>query len=386
MHKLNILFVVGSLHQAGAERFAYEIDSALDKNKFKVSILCLETKKQSSITWNNRFYEKKHLDLGTEISYIDTYLNNKKQNLFERIFHKLTKNTFKKNKSKWKPLFYKFLNTFDVVHWMGEYTFIESVPDHIKQKSLIYIMSARFQDPDIYKTYNFKYHYHFMSGFKEEEIKYELNQFENVKYTYFPLVLRIDSGDNNWKFIDSPIKKIGIFTRLDRFKPLDPFFYSFQLLLDKQPNCELHIFGNGDPVKEGMISFLERLAIKNRVIFRGHQDDIVKMLNTEHIDVAWFQGYNNDRPAGYAGFDVCSTGTPLICWDFFPNPVTPFNSVYPHFKNLNEFVKESLKVLTDKQAAEKLSQAQYSDIEKARNSKYFIQVLEDTYQSIFIGK
>lgn len=382
MQKHNILFIVGSLHQAGAERSAYEIDTALNKNTFKVSILCLEKEKQISNTWNSRFYEKKHLDLGTHISYIDAYLNNKTYNLFERMFHKLTNSAFKKNRPKWKPAFYEFLNTFDVIHWMGEYNVVHSLPESINNKSLIHIMTAKFQEPDIYKAFNFKYPYHFISGFKKEEIKSELNQFENVKHTYFPLVLKIDSSENKWKFIDNPIKKIGIFTRLDRFKPLDPFLYGFQLLLDKLPNCELHIFGNGDPEKEGIFAFLERLAIREKVIFRGHQDDIIKTIDKEHLDLSWFQGYNNDRPAGYAGFDVCTTGTPLICWDFFPEPTNPFNDIYPHFKNLNEFTSESFKILTNKAAAETLSQAQFKDIEQSRNSKYFIHTLEETYQSI----
>ena len=44
MEKTKILFVVGGLHRAGAERFAYEIDAALDKMKFDVEIFCLEKK------------------------------------------------------------------------------------------------------------------------------------------------------------------------------------------------------------------------------------------------------------------------------------------------------------------------------------------------------
>lgn len=382
MSRLNILFVAGALHQAGAERFAYEVDSALDKNRFKISILCLEEENQASDRWKGRYYESLHLDLGTDINYIDAYLNNKTYNPFERIFHKLTNNTFKKDRPKWKPNLYHFLNSFDVVHWMGEYNFIHTLPEHLSKRSLIHIMTAKFQEPDIYKAFDFNASFHFISGFKEDEIKHELSEFKNVQHTYFPLVLKIEAKENRWKFRDSQVKKIGIFTRLDRFKPLDPFLYSFQLLLDKLPNCELHIFGSGDPVKEGVVNFLERLGIKERVIFRGHQDDIIAKINKEHLDVSWFQGYNNDRPAGYAGFDVCTTGTPLICWDFFPEPTKPFNTVYPHFKNLNEFASESFKILTNKAAAEALSQTQFKDIEQSRNSKYFIHTLEETYQSI----
>lgn len=382
MQKHKILFVVGALHRAGAERFAYEIDFALNKDKFDISILCLENQINHNVKWNERYYEKKHMELGTTIEYLDGFLENNTNGIMRRVFHKITKKKFKKNKGKWNPKFYSYLNTYDVVHWIGEYTFIHTAPEYIKKKSLIHIMTAKFQDSTIYNNFNHKDSYHFISGFKEDEKKHEFNQFNKVEHTYFPLVLNIVQKENKWKYTNSTVKKIGIFTRLDRYKPLDPFLYSFQLLLDKMPNCELHIFGNGDPVREGVTNILERLAITDKVFFRGHQEDIVKTLNIEHIDLSWFQGYNNDRPAGYAGFDVCTTGTPLICWDFFPEPNSPFNSVYPHFKNLNEFVSESFKVLTNKEAAEKLSHAQFNDIEQSRNSKYFIQILERAYQNI----
>lgn len=58
MDKTEVLFVVGWLHRAGAERFAYEIDSALDKSKFKLSILCLEQKGIMATNWKERYYEK----------------------------------------------------------------------------------------------------------------------------------------------------------------------------------------------------------------------------------------------------------------------------------------------------------------------------------------
>ena len=385
MHKHKLLFIVGSLHQAGAERFAYEIDMALNKDTFEVSILCLEQASQISQNWSHRYYEPKHLALGTSIKYLDAFLNDVSENLFEKTINKLTKNKFKRKKFRWKPSFYHYLETFDVIHWMGEYTVIHNLPESIKKKSLINIMTAKFQDASLYKNFDFKYPYHFISGFKDDEQVFEFNQFTNLRHTYFPLVLKINPKKNTWRFAESTIKKIAIFTRLDRYKPLDPFFYSFQLLLDKLPNCELHIFGNGDPVQEGMLNFLERLAITNHVFFRGHQQDIVQTLNNEHIDLSWFQGYNNDRPAGYAGFDVCLAGTPLICWDFFPKPVKPFNAVYPHYKNLNQFVNHSIELLTNRHKAEKLSEAQFIEVSSSRNSQILIKTLEEAYQKIAVN-
>jgi glycosyltransferase involved in cell wall biosynthesis len=185
-----------------------------------------------------------------------------------------------------------------------------------------------------------------------------------------------------WKYINSEVKKIGIFTRLNRYKPLDPFFYSFQLLLDKLPNCELHIFGNGDPEKEGMTRYLKNLGITDKVFFRGHQSDIVETVLNEEIDLSWFQGYNNTKPAGYAGFDICTTGTPLVCWDFIEQPVDPFNEVYPHYKNLNQFVAKSYEILISEQSADRLSNLQFIDISEKRDSYKYIHYLDSIFEQI----
>lgn len=379
-----VLFVVGGLHRAGAERYAYEIDRTLDKKKFITSILCLEAKDSISNNWKERYYEKKHELLGTKITFLDSFVEKhiKADNLLFKIFHKITRKKFKKAKSKYKPEFYNFLNQFDVIHWMGEYTFIHAVPENTKQKSIISSLSAKFQDSHIYDWYDFNYPYHFVSGFRLEDGEYDA--FNNITHTYFPLVMHINAKENQWNFQDNKIKKIGIFTRLDRYKPLDPFFYSFQLLLDQMPNCELHIFGNGDPVEQGMIKYLDRLGITNKVFFRGHQENIVATVRNEHLDLSWFQGYNSDRPAGYAGLDICTTGTPLVCWDFHPNPFNPFNVIFPHFKNLNNFVNFSVEILNDKEKAEALSLNQFQEVFKTNNIESFISGLEDLYEEYSI--
>lgn len=380
MNKTTVLFIVGALHRAGAERFAYEIDLALNKNKFKISILCLQNKNHISAKWDSRYYEDKHEALGTNVIYIDEFLENNKTSLLERIFHKLTKKKFKKViKDKYKKTLYSYLDKFDVIHWMGEYTFIHQVTTEIKKKSLIHSMCAKFQDPTLYDNYDFDYPYEFLSGFYNEEVAFEYSEFKSIKHNYFPLTLKIDKNENTWKYPYGEIKKIGIFTRLDKNKPLDPFFYAFQLLLDINPNTELHVFGNGNPKEEGMLNYLDRLGISEKVFFRGHQEDISKIAINERLNLSWFQGYNNRTPAGFAGFDICLTGTPLICWDFFSAPTNPFNFIYPHFKNLNQFVDFTSQVLNNKDKAEELSNMQFKDVLSNRDIDKFIPDLENLY-------
>lgn len=382
MSKIKLLFVVYDFYQAGAQRFAYEIDKSIDRNRFHIEILCLEKKTFLDKVWNERHYESLHQKIGTKITYIDEFLENQSQPLFLRIFHKITRNKFKKIKPKFKTNFPLFFDRFDVVHWMGEYTYIHSLPLRIRQKSLISIMCAKFQVPNLYAEFDFGYPYNFMSGFKQIEVDYEFNQFTKINHIYFPLVMKIYQKEKHWFYKDTKIYKIGIFTRLSSYKPLDPFFYSFQLLLEKLPNCELHVYGNGDPEKEGMIRSLQRIGLQEKVFFRGHQESIYKTATAEHINLSWFQGYNNDRPAGYAGFDICSTGTPLICWDFFDKPNDYFNETYPHYKNMTQFVSKSIEILTEEKAANLLSELQFQDILMNTDIDKHIEKLENEYLAI----
>lgn len=384
MNRKKLLFIVEDLYRAGAQRFAYEIDSALDKEKYQITILCLEKKNNINTLWGHRYYEDKHIKLGSNIVFIDTFI--RKNTFFNKALQKIKKRLSNKKYSKFKKNLDSFFSTFDLIHWMGEYTVIHNLDRSVYEKSLIQSMSAKFQNLEIYKNFDFEFNYNFASGFSIQESLYEFSEFKKIKYYYFPLLLIIPFQKNNWHYKNTEILKIGIFTRLSHYKPLDVFFYSFHLLLDKLPNCELHIYGNGDPVKTKMDRYLRTLNIKDKVFFRGHQDNIVETAITEHINLSWFQGYNNDRPAGYAGFDICSTGTPLICWDFAENQTNPFNKTYPHYKNISKFVEKSIEILTHSHAAKELSELQFKDIIQNRDIAKNINSLEYIYHEILSEK
>lgn len=379
MTKIKLLFVVADFFQGGAERYAYEIDRAINKEKFEITILCLGIEKNANPKWN-RFYDQEHLGLGTKIHYIDKFHNKKANSLETRLIKKVVRNYKVEYLKKDKILL--FLEEFDLIHWMGEYTFFKWLPLSIVEKSIINSMSAKFQNPLLYKGFDFDYQYNFFSGFTDNEFEFEYSEFKKINHWFFPLVLNVDKQQRTWHFSDAKPKKIGIFTRLDKYKPLDPFFYSFQLLLEKNPDCELHIFGSGDPEAEGINRYIRNLNISDKVFFRGHQENIVKTLLEEKIALSWFQGYNNSRPAGYAGFDVCTTGTPLICWDFFDKPRKFVNEIYPHYKNLTQFVAKSIELLSNEASADKLSSLQFDDVKNNRDVNKKIIELENIYIEI----
>ena len=375
-----MLFIVGGFYRAGAERFMYEIDSCLDKEYYDITILSLEKKSNIVADWGTRYYEQKHFDLNSKVHFIDSFLISK--NLYRKIKSKINRLFFKINYQKNIDSYHlnKFVSQFDLINWIGEYTYLHNLTLENNKKSLIYLMSGKFQNVSLYQGFNFKKQYNFVSTYSDEEVKYELSQFNNYKHYFLPLLLKIPFKKNNWFFKDSTIKIIGIFTRLDHYKPLDPFFYAFHLLLDKIPNCELHIYGNGDPEKSGMIRYLKNLGIQKRVFFKGHQEDIVNTLVNDNINLTWFQGYNNSRPAGYAGLDICTTGTPLLCWDFMESPNSLYNEIYPHYKNLHHFVNKSHEILTNKHLAEELSQLQFTDVNLNKNIDKNIYRLYEIYE------
>lgn len=382
MPKIKVLFVVAGFYRAGAERFAYEIDKCLNKEKFDISIFCLEKSNDINPMWKVRYYEKLHEKLGTKIIYADKFINKQdKKSLINKILTKIKLK--KRNTSFWNNSLYNFLNQYDVIHWMGEYTYINTVSESIRKKSLIHMMSARFQNENLYNRFDHNLYYKFCTPFTSKELKYELEQFKSYDFIHLPLLLEVNKDNYKWNYIDSDIKKIAIFTRLDPYKPLDPFLYSFQLLLDQIPKAELHIFGNGNPQDFGIMDMVNRLGIKNKVFFRGHSENIVETIITEKINLSWFHGYNNDRPAGYAGLDICTTGTPLICWDFcnYPNNTVKEPIIYPHYKNLNKFVSKTIEILTNKSKAEELSSLQINDVLLNKNTMDHIWILEKEYEN-----
>ena len=382
MDKIKILFVVKGFARAGAERFVYEIDSALNKEKFEITILCLEKELKINSKSARQYYKNKHIELGSKILFIDPFLIT--YTITRRIISKIKKKYFKKKYEDYieADLFNNYLLKYDVISWIGEYTLFKTLTKENLNKSLIHIMSARFQNPDLYKNFDFHHKYNFVSGFHESEHIHEFEEFKEINHYFLPLLLKIPFQQNPWYYINSDIKKIGIFTRLDKYKPLDPFFYSFQLLLEKLPNSELHIFGGGDPEKEGVTRYLKNLGITDSVFFRGHQENIIETVLNEKINLSWFQGHNNNKPAGYAGFDICSTGTPLVCWDFMEKPIDPFNEIYPHYKSTTQFVAKSYELLTNAASAEKLSLKQFNQISSERNSENHIRILEEIYAKI----
>ncbi|UTN04611.1 hypothetical protein L0669_01610 [Flavobacterium bizetiae] len=367
MSKKKILFIVSDFYHNGAQREMYEFDSALNKDKFELTILSL-VELNTRLDLPDYFYEK-HLCLGTKILFLKDFIKKNKKGLVSTILNKILRNSLnlKVRDNNIRNLITLFDN-YDKVIFMGEYVY-QSLSNSIQvdyfKKIFIFIMCSRFQSEN-YRNFEKNKQFVFMGGFDNtRQIEYEFEGFSNYKYEFMPLCLTVTNEYNKWQFNERcKTKKIGIFTRLHKDKPLDPFLYAYQVLLSQGYNIELHIFGVGNYKYAEYDRYINNLDLNDKVHFRGHQADMKKTILEEKLDLVWFQGYNN-LPAGFAALEVCLTGTPQIFWDFFIGENIQINRldvVYPHYKDLLAFVEASKKVLYDHKVADFLSYKQFHDV------------------------
>ena len=376
-NKIKILFVVSEFYQAGTERFTYELDRALNKNLFSVEILCIIPLNASSRFTD--YYYSKHLDLGTKIHFINEFNQPTEPTLQQKIKKRLLNTPYPDERLKIKS----FFNLFDAISIMGEYNFKEVykyITNENKHKLLIHIQNSKFQVHNTYDAFPKDEEFHFVSGFHANQIKLELSEFEKYKHTYYNLNLKFENTYIKTDYKNSAAPKIGIFTRLTPAKPLDPFIYSFQLVAEQLPKAELHIFGSGDPKKEGVLRYVEQLNLENNIFFRGHQENILKTAVEENLDLVWLHGYHG-LPGGWVGFDISTAKIPQLFWNFGSDDQSNFYSFFPMFNSISGLANKSLQILSNPNEAKKLADEQFNYTDENYNIAKNIHVMENLYHA-----
>jgi glycosyltransferase involved in cell wall biosynthesis len=376
-NKVKVLFVVSEFYQAGTERFTYELDRALNKNLFSVEILCIIPLNASSRFTD--YYYSKHFDLGTKIHFIDDVNQHTEPTLQQKIKKRLLNTLYPDERLKIKS----FFNQFDAISIMGEYNFKEVykyITNENKHKLLIHIQNSKFQVHNTYDAFPKDEEFHFVSGFHANQIKHELSEFEKYKHTYYNLNLKFENSFKKTEYKNTTAPKIGIFTRLTQAKPLDPFIYSFQLVAEQLPKAELHLFGSGDPKKEGVLRYVEQLNLENNIFFRGHQENILKTAVEENLDLVWLHGYHG-LPGGWVGFDISTAKIPQLFWNFGSDDQSNFYSFFPMFNSISGLANKSLQILSNPTEAKKLAEEQFNYTDENYNIAKNIHVMENLYHA-----
>lgn len=360
-----ILFITSEFWQGGAQRHLFEIDKVLSNIKYCKTILSLRDL-QSDIRWSDYYYAK-HIELGTEINFLSKINIILSPSFLDRLKKKILNKSFPNER---QPII-DFLSQFDKILFIGEYTYpnIERwLSDELKSKSFICVVNSINQLPSNYDLYNKQLNYNFISGFQHDEINSEFHEFTNFNHHFFPLSISFSNEMSKWKPNKNKQKRIGIFTRLTKDKPIDIFIFALQLLRDKGLDVVLNIYGNGDPIELGFDVTIKNLSLSEHIIFKGHQSNLIETALNEKLDLIWFHGYHN-FPGGFASFDLSSIAIPQVFWNFTPSSNLKKYEAFPMYTNMNQFVNYSFDILNEAEAASNLGIEQYNYINSNRNIK-----------------
>ncbi|MBL57401.1 MAG: hypothetical protein CMP61_09445 [Flavobacteriales bacterium] len=366
MEKIKLLLVVTEFWQAGCQRYNYELDSNIDKSKFNNEILSFRDL-STNPDWPDYYY-KHHKKLGTQIRFLSEFYEEKRR---------IVKSSNVLNVRGLNDYF----DSFDIVLFQGEYCWNRFM-NYMKfdtERFFISLHNSRLQNADNYIFYDKSIKYNFVSSFTSDQIDFELAEFDDYNYFYFPFSISAD-WKNQWLETSKNQSRIAIFTRLTSGKPIEPFLYSFQNILKSNPSVELWIYGNGDSNEVGLDRHIEILNLGDKVKFKGHSEDIVKSAINDGINLVLMHSYHK-IPGGFASFQLSSAGIPqvffeMIPQDFFTDNEAFFctNEINALSEKVNHFLKDDLSLID-------CSKEQFDHSFKERNIESNIKKLEDYFIS-----
>lgn len=147
---------------------------------------------------------------------------------------------------------------------------------------------------------------------------------------------------------------IGSVSRIGKEKSLDKLIISFNEILKSVPNATLLLVGDG-PDKEELESLVEKLNIKENVIFTG-KVPIEKVQIYYHLmDI--FATFSVTETQGLTVLEALASSKPVLAIkdDSFIDAVLSSENGYL-FKNNKEFISHVLKIYSDKELYKKLSE------------------------------
>lgn len=392
--KKRLLFVVYYFIQAGGERYIYEILKGLNKEKYEIDFLKIYPLGHNK-KWQSEFYYEPTINLGSRVLFWNEILASDKtfqklswmKKLFSHIpIGRLKMYIYNKTEARRWKILQDFLNKYQIVNWagVGVYTHLGRHLSKGRYAEFIHLLTAQFQyDFDCYSVWDKEKHYCFVSPFTEKLVNAELKDFKKYSHLSFPMSLELKPFQVDQKSLSAAEPRvIAVFSRIDRMKPMEPYIYALKLLLEQKVNAVLHIYGAGNPVETGLSRIISHLYIEKHVIFKGHADNMVNTLKQGDISLVWYQSGDN-RPAGYAAFEIAMSGIAQVFWDFTNHEDDlSWQNVYPSFTNLTEFVKCSAELLTDDAKRIELGIAQQEFVLQHQDIEKNISILENVFDAV----
>ncbi|HUR80228.1 MAG TPA: glycosyltransferase [Thermoanaerobaculia bacterium] len=310
--KTRLLFVIGHLVQSGAERYAYELCKAIDRDRFEVAVLT-----KSRIQASDYYYGKL-LDLGIPVHRRLPVTLNRLQRHARKFY--LAFRPLIELGHRWysRLLLGRLLEEFDVINCiqLENYLLLQPVLRD-NSRVITHLMSNAFQ-------YGFNPYMDCASGRQYRFVFTDPTQIADfadapcagAEATFMPLALDLSATHD----LSSHAKEgepydIGVFMRLGPERPISGLFRAFAKLV-RTREARLRIWGRGDPAQ--FDAELHSLGIRNRVIFEGHTNSIESTLRDAGLSLVWMTCVGTT--VGYATTEVSSFGFPMLFWNLADIP------------------------------------------------------------------
>jgi len=361
--KRRILYITPGLQRAGAEKYVHDLILALDKSKFEAEVLTTD-----DVHSNTVFPHYYYFSLKEQGITLHTFLT-PKFNEFKRI-------------RKWLPgkpggIVLRSFNAFAWI-WNGvivkihyrklgrlfsQYDFIsviDALTFHIVKKPLrkhrnydIHLMCHQSQfDNQVYKSFEKHLAYNVVYIDPNQVVEMKAQDLRIGKSCYFPLSININ--DYNRQYAppaNSFAFRIGVFTRINRAKPLNNIMAAFSLLhTSAKAEIHLHIFGNKQD-EEYFIELEQKIAslgLQNNVVFEGHSQNMLESIQNREINLVW--GTSQAGFVGYATVEAGAAGVPLVLssvTEFENVPADDASHIPPYFYSPEKLARYTRQFIED---------------------------------------
>jgi glycosyltransferase involved in cell wall biosynthesis len=350
--KKKILIVVNSLSRAGGERYAYELISHLDKGTFDFEVLTSCVSDNVNDGYSNYYLKP----LKREGVKIHDFLKKKEFNI--EIKHSFLKRTVDCSlyRSGLKSFFVKkfnkkrkeFFENFDGILLIGTIMYYW-VQDWISESVYFetHLIAHQAQEAEnLYRCYSKSKQYN-LAYMDEKQLQEAKSSGILVKNAIsFPLSIDFDlfEFDQNRNKEQKSEIIIGVFTRINRDKPLDSIIEAFNNLLAVNSKVKLLICGKilDEHYLNQLLEKVQEYGISNSVKFNGHANNMLDVIKKENVNIIW--NLSVFDVIGFATLEIVSSGCAIICnniYKEFENEKNPNNahSLPPYFYDSLELAK-----------------------------------------------
>lgn len=377
--KTRVLFVLSQLVQHGSERYLFEICQALDKERFTVEVMT------RAFFVRHHYYYSKLLALGIPVH---RKLISRRFFIYpiKRLYNasplvrRLVTIAYRGVVPKW---YGRFFSAYDVIGVVGIETYCDALTPVLDTYKNVVIHHVTHQ-------YQFERNYFdecpqrmFVINDEQQELEIRNSRMNNALLYKLPLPMRLSTRAQ----LPTPMRgpnqpaRIGVVSRLFRDRPNEPLLRCFAAVLSRI-DAVLYFYGGGD--NKQYDALIDRLGIRGKVIFMGHQEDLEGAIQRDQLSLIWLVSMGSS--ISYGSIEVASLGVPMVFWNLSTHSheeiLAATDGALQSFSDEEQFAEFNVDVLNDIDALRTLSEKLRSYVRNNFEIANNIGALEAHYEKV----